>query len=156
MAMISVIALSAVNKNKRDAPMRTRLNLLTAMAVVLSFIAVREAYADPTGLWDTEDESAKVQVETCGDDLCGRIVSLKEPLNADGNPKTDAENPESELRDRPIEGLKIVWDLQDKGDGKTWEDGKVYDPESGKTYNAKMTLEDQNTLKLRGYVGAPL
>ena len=136
--------------------MRTRLNLLTAMAVVMSFLAVREAYADPTGLWHTEDKSAKVQVETCGDNLCGSIVSLEEPLDDKGNPKTDAENPQPELRDRPIEGLKIVWGLEDSGDGETWKDGKVYDPESGKTYNAKITLEDENSLKLRGYVGAPL
>ncbi len=136
--------------------MRTRLNLLTAVAVILSFLTVREAYADPTGLWHTEDENARVQVEICGNKLCGRIVSLKDPLDDDGNPKTDAANPEPEMRDRPIEGLKIVWDLQDKGDGKTWEDGKVYDPESGKTYNARVTLDGQNTLKLRGYVGAPM
>lgn len=67
--------------------MRTRLNLLTAMAVVMSFLAVREAYADPTGLWHTEDKSAKVQVETCGDNLCGSIVSLEEPWTTRAIPR---------------------------------------------------------------------
>lgn len=138
--------------------MKTRLNLLTAMAVVISFLAVREVYAgaDPRGLWNTEDDSAQVQLESCGDELCGRIVWLEDPTDDEGDPLTDAENPEPELRDRPIEGLEIVWGLQPDGDGGTWEDGKVYDPESGKTYNAKVTLEGENTLKLRGYVGAPL
>ncbi|SFR56987.1 Uncharacterized conserved protein, DUF2147 family [Marinobacter daqiaonensis] len=136
--------------------MRTKLNLLTATAVVLSFLAVREAYADPRGLWNTEDDSAQVQLESCGDELCGRIVWLENPTDDQGNPVADAENPEPELRDRPIEGLKIVWGLQGAGDGESWKDGKVYDPESGKTYNARITLEDQDTLSLRGYVGAPL
>ncbi|GGY78249.1 DUF2147 domain-containing protein [Marinobacter zhanjiangensis] len=136
--------------------MKTRLNLLTALAVVLSFLSVREAYADPRGLWNTEDDSAQVQLESCGNALCGRIVWLEEPLDDNGGPKTDTENPEPELRDRPIEGLKIVWGLQDSGNGETWEDGKVYDPQSGKTYNAKVSLEDQETLELRGYVGVPL
>ena len=137
--------------------MKTKLNMLTAMAVVLSFLAVREAYAaDPQGLWNTEDDSAQVQLESCGNELCGHIVWLEEPLDDDGNPKVDAGNPEADLRDRPIEGLKIVWGLKPSGDGETWEDGQVYDPESGKTYNAKVSLEEPDTLELRGYVGVPL
>ncbi len=138
--------------------MRTKLNLLTAMAVVLSFLAVREVYAeaDPRGLWNTEDDSARVRLESCDDELCGRIVWLEDPTDDQGNPLTDAENPEPDLRGRPIDGLKIVWGLQAGGDGETWKDGKVYDPESGKTYNAKITLKDQDTLDLRGYVGTPM
>ena len=34
--------------------------------------------------------------------------------------------------------------------------GEIYDPESGKTYSAKMSLESPDTLSLRGYVGIPL
>lgn len=137
--------------------MRTKLNVLTALALVLSFLAVREAYAaDPQGLWNTEDDSAQVQLESCGGKLCGHIVWLEEPLDDEGNPKTDANNPEADLQDRPIVGLKIVWGLEDAGDGESWEDGKVYDPESGKTYSAKASLEDLDTLELRGYVGVPM
>lgn len=36
------------------------------------------------------------------------------------------------------------------------EGGKVYDPESGNEYKAKMTLVDNKTLKLRGYILIPL
>ena len=46
--------------------------------------------------------------------------------------------------------------MQPSGDGKTWTDGRVYDPESGKTYQGRITLEQEDTLKLRGFVGAPV
>ena len=41
----------------------------------------------------------------------------------------------------------------DPGD-KEWENGTIYDPESGKTYDAYMWFEDgdNETLKLKGYV----
>jgi uncharacterized protein (DUF2147 family) len=37
-----------------------------------------------------------------------------------------------------------------------WSDGWVYDPESGKTYSARMALESATLLRLRGYIGIPL
>jgi uncharacterized protein (DUF2147 family) len=40
--------------------------------------------------------------------------------------------------------------------GTTWDKGRIYDPESGKTYKSKMTLAAPNRLEIRGYVGIPL
>jgi uncharacterized protein (DUF2147 family) len=40
--------------------------------------------------------------------------------------------------------------------GNVWSDGKIYNPEDGKEYNCKMTLEGPNTLLVRGYVGISL
>ena len=34
-----------------------------------------------------------------------------------------------------------------------WEDGEIYDPKSGNTYNGTMTLVSDNKLDLRGYAG---
>ena len=38
------------------------------------------------------------------------------------------------------------------GPGK-WSGGRIYNPEDGKTYKCKLTLQDDGTLKVRGYVG---
>jgi len=38
---------------------------------------------------------------------------------------------------------------------ETWKDGEIYNILSGKTYKAQATLEDANTLKIRGYMGNP-
>ena len=34
-----------------------------------------------------------------------------------------------------------------------YNNGTVYDPENGKTYKCNMTLENINTLNVRGYIG---
>lgn len=38
----------------------------------------------------------------------------------------------------------------------TWEAGSIYDPQSGHTYQANITLKDSDHLQLRGYLGIPL
>ena len=37
-----------------------------------------------------------------------------------------------------------------------WDGGTIYDPRDGKTYQCKMTLRKDGTLKVRGYVGLSL
>jgi uncharacterized protein (DUF2147 family) len=41
------------------------------------------------------------------------------------------------------------------GEGK-WKSGRIYDPNSGKTYKCKVTPVNENTLELRGYIGFSL
>ena len=54
----------------------------------------------------------------------------------------------------PIEGMVIVEGL--KLNGKTWEEGTILDPKSGKIYSCYITFDDDNTLKVRGYIGFSL
>ena len=56
----------------------------------------------------------------------------------------------------PVEGLQILTGLKSSGTNQ-WSDGKLIDPESGKTYSGKLTLSDNGqSLQLRGYVGSPV
>ena len=60
------------------------------------------------------------------------------------------------LKNKPVEGLQILSGLKADGNNQ-WSDGKLVDPESGKTYSGKLTLSDNGqSLKLRGYVGTPV
>ena len=43
-----------------------------------------------------------------------------------------------------------------KSNDHKWTDGKILDPKSGKKYACQIELVDDNTLKIRGYVGNPL
>jgi uncharacterized protein (DUF2147 family) len=43
-----------------------------------------------------------------------------------------------------------------KSGGTTWDGGWIYDPDSGTTYDGKITIVDQNTVKLRGFIGISL
>ncbi len=105
------------------------------------------------GVWLTEEGTSKVEIYKCGEQYCGKIVWLQEP-ERDGKPRVDDKNPEERLRTQPLMGLVILRGFAyDDGD---WTGGKIYDPKSGNDYTAKMKLEDENTLKLRGYVLVPL
>ena len=109
---------------------------------------------DVLGEWYTEERKAKVEIYACGDAYCGKIVWLKEPNNPDGTPKVDDENPNEALRSRKIIGSNILTGLIYEGEGE-WDDGEIYDPESGKTYSCLMELED-GILEVRGFIGLSL
>lgn len=54
----------------------------------------------------------------------------------------------------PILDIVIINGLEKDGD--TWEDGTIFDPETGKVYKCYITLENKNRLKVRGYIGFSL
>lgn len=70
-----------------------------------------------------------------------------------GQPRTDDNNPDTELRDRPIIGLTMFSEYQFE-DGQ-WQ-GKIYDPESGNTYQSRMKITGKGDLEIRGYIGIPM
>jgi uncharacterized protein (DUF2147 family) len=124
------------------------LTTLTLMAWAAPVIA--QDVDAVLGEWYTEDKTSAVEIYKCGPHYCGKIVWLKNPNNEDGTPKVDDENPDEALRDRPLLGLEILEGFRAEGGGK-YKDGSIYDPEKGKTYHCKMTL-DGDTLKIRGSI----
>jgi uncharacterized protein (DUF2147 family) len=132
---------------------RTGLPQLIGIALVLASAAA--ASPSPQGIWLTEDGDGAVEIFDCGEFLCGRIVWQQSSLRPDGSTDIDDHNPDPALRHRPVCGLQIIGDLR-QSDPATWSDGWVYDPDSGKTYHVKLTMESADTLRLRGYIGIPL
>ena len=63
----------------------------------------------------------------------------------------DVKNPAPALRSRHLCGLQIGYDFHPAGPAHA-EDGRLYDPKSGRTYHGEMTSEGDQ-LHLRGYVG---
>lgn len=62
---------------------------------------------------------------------------------------------EGDLKNKPENGLQIMWDL--KKDGDQWSGGQILDPHSGKVYRCYLSLEDGGKkLKVRGYIGFAL
>ena len=108
------------------------------------------------GVWYTADQRGKVEIYPCEDEYCGKLVWMKDPNGPDGKPRKDVENPDPALQNRTIQGLQILKNLEYDEDGE-YEDGEIYDPESGKTYSCLMRLsEDGNNLQIRGYIGFSL
>jgi len=120
----------------------------------LTFFASAQAVQsdDIVGLWETGSGKARVNIIKSGNYFYGRIVWLKEPLNEEGKPKVDKNNPDESKRSTPLLGYRMLSSFEYKGDN-LWEDGTIYDPESGSTYNCKITMDDKNTMNIRGFIG---
>lgn len=136
--------------------------------VVIGILATSVAAAGPgdaiVGVWLTEPDEvegrAKVEITAEGGEYRGEIVWLEKPLyegggGESGDPKRDANNPDPELRSRPILGLKLMEGFTYQGD-ESWGGGTIYDPAKGTTYRAKLKLLDDDTLKVRGFIGISL
>jgi len=105
------------------------------------------------GVWYDDTGKGAVQIEICGGSkLCGRIVWLREPLNAQGEPLTDKNNPKEENRARPICGLPILGQLAAVPEGG-YDGGWIYDPKVGKAYDVAITLVAPDKLQVTGYKG---
>lgn len=129
--------------------------LLTAMLLltVPAFSFAQNADA-VTGTWFNEEKDARIQIYRSGDKYFGKIVWIANPFEPDGKtPRKDSKNADPSLRNRSILNMVILSNFE-YDDGE-WEDGRIYDPKSGKTYSSKMKLKG-NTLDIRGYVGVSM
>lgn len=119
----------------------------------LLFVTLTTALAQEAdkivGTYLTEKKNAKVRISKQGDKYIGSIIwSITEGAKDKNNPK------ESE-RTKPLVGKLILKDFE--YDGKNvWDEGTIYDPESGKTYSCKITRQKDGSLKVRGFIGISL
>jgi uncharacterized protein (DUF2147 family) len=112
--------------------------------------AVTSAYAaDPFGTWYTEGKTSQVRIVKCGNALCGALVWLKEPNDANGRPKTDKENTDAKLQNRPLLGVQIVLGMAPTGTPDQWK-GKVYNAKDGNTYTGYFTMTSADSAELKG------
>ena len=107
------------------------------------------------GVWITQDdETGKKKSEVLlyknEGKLYGKILNL---LLEEDKGKLCV-NCKGENKNLAIKGMVIVEGLE--LNGKTWEGGTILDPKSGKTYSCYITFENDNTLKVRGYIGFSL
>ena len=107
------------------------------------------------GTWiTTDDETGSQKSEVLifkeNGKLYGKITKLLLP--EDQGKKCI--NCKGKNKDQSIVGMLIINDLQ--LDDYSWEDGTILDPKSGKVYDCNIEFEDNNTLKVRGYIGFSL
>lgn len=127
---------------------------LLALPVFAVAAATSVLAAGPSGVWSMENGKVTVKVSDCGNNLCARIVGLKEPISKiDGKPKVDRENPDPSLRKRPLMGLSILIGMKPAGQG-LWK-GAIYNPDDGKTYSATVSHQG-DAIKVKGCVAAVL
>ena len=129
------------------------LGSVLTFAFFTAFFAAPAAAQTPssvTGIWCDSAGEGAIEMAPCGNRMCGRIVWLKNPLNAEGRPLFDRHNPDTAQQSRLICGLQVLRDLQPLTDG-SWGRGIVYDPKKGAENEASIKPLGGGKLMLTGY-----
>jgi len=142
----------------RSAFMRSVLVSILLFSVLSRHAWPAEPPLSPVGRWRTFDDAtgkAKSLVTIWEEKgkLYGKIERILDQSSHDPDPRCG--HCQGELKNKPVIGLRILWDLQ--RDGTQWSGGKVLDPETGKIYKCVIALEDGGKkLKVRGFIGFSL
>jgi uncharacterized protein (DUF2147 family) len=113
------------------------------------------AQMSPVGKWHSIDDKtqeikSEIEIVDNGGTLNGRVAKL---LRKDAKQDAVCDDCTDDRKGKPILGMEIIRGAK-KADGKdVWEDGKILDPENGKTYTLRLTpIEGGKKLEVRGSV----
>lgn len=131
---------------------RSFLLILLSISVLCGYAQSKDILV---GKWLTAKGDAHIQIYQSGGKYSGKIAWIKDPLDDKGKPELDKKNPDPALRNRPILGVEILQNFTYVGEG-VWEDGNIYDPQTGKTYDCKISMMNKDKINVRGFVGISL
>lgn len=117
----------------------------TAIAQKPSVIGKWKSIDDQTG-----KQMGVVQIYEEDGKIYGKVIEITKAEDRDKLCNDCA----GEDKDQPILGLTVVRGLTKNGN--EYSGGKILDPKHGKYYKCYITLENENKLKVRGYIGISL
>lgn len=132
------------------------MNKALAALMFVAFSVPATAQMTPVGLWKSLDEKtgapkSEVRISDQGGVLTGKVERL---LREGADPHAVCDKCTDDRKNAPMVGLEIIRGAK-QAEGKTvWEDGKILDPENGKTYTLRLTpVEGGKKLEVRGSIG---
>lgn len=124
-------------------------HLFWSAMLSLTPLSAHASSHDVYGLWMSEAKDGHIEVSDCGDGTpCGTLVWV-DPEKADT--LLDSRNKKEELRSRALVGVPIIWNFERSQKG--WKSGKIYNPEDGKTFTARIKRQDADHLQVKGCLG---
>ena len=124
--------------------------------VFMSLVGASFAQMTPVGTWNTIDDKTKelkseIQITEAAGVLSGKVTKL---LRQSAKQDALCDECTDDRKGKPMLGLEIIRGAK-KVEGKDiWEDGKILDPENGKSYSLKLTpIEGGKKLEVRGAIG---
>lgn len=105
------------------------------------------------GQWMSEENNMAVEIYKAGKFYEAKVIWVDNSNHKSSsmNAGYDNRNPDETLRKRKIIGLVVMNSLMYNEQNNDWEQGQIYDPHSGKYWNAKACLTKDGYLKVRGY-----
>jgi uncharacterized protein (DUF2147 family) len=137
-----------------------RVGYLALIIVALTAPGERDAGDAILGRWLTSEKDARIEIFKSDGKYCGKIAWAKVAVypkgdSEAGKPKHDRNNPDATKREQPLIGLTLLNNFEYAGEN-SWTRGSLYNPESGKTYKARLSLSKEGALNVRGYLGVSL
>ncbi|MDN5937130.1 MAG: DUF2147 domain-containing protein [Salinisphaera sp.] len=125
-----------------------RAVFLAFLAAVLPMAVWAAPAADAiTGIWLNSEKTGYIQVyQTESGDYAGQVVGA-----TDGEVRDDTENSDPAKRDQSLLGQQIMHGFTWNGEDG-WKEGRVYDPDNGKTYDGWIALKGPDKMELHGYI----
>ena len=126
----------------------------TTLIVILSLFAYvgLNAQSDKiVGYWLTAEKTSQVKIfKATNGKYYGKVFSIEDP---ESRKELDSNNPDPEKRKEKKIGLRLLNSFEYNEKENTWENGTIYDPDNGKTYDCYMWFEDDpDKLQIKGYV----
>lgn len=118
------------------------------LAACLPALAWAAPAADAiTGIWLNSEGSGYIQIyEAEKGRYAGRVVGA-----TDGDVRDDTKNPDPAKRGESLLGQRVMHGFTFNGEGR-WEQGRIYDPDNGETYDAWIALKSPDKLEVHGYI----
>ena len=127
-----------------------------SLCVALFSFAAAFAQADKiVGGYSSVHEgiSSKIRVSKVGDGYRAQVIWVDKPTNPDGSVKTDLKNPDKAKRSTPADKIVLIEKVTYNAKKQQWDNGKIYEPTSGKSWTVTCSFKDEKTLKVRGSFG---
>ncbi|MEA1847583.1 DUF2147 domain-containing protein [Chryseobacterium sp. MHB01] len=108
---------------------------------------------DILGKWMATDKSVAVHIYREGISFKAKVIWFDERLGSGTpmNTRVDSHNPNPKLRGTKVIGMDILEGLNYNSQKQQWENGKIYDASSGKTWDAFAEINDEGQMYVRGY-----
>ncbi len=130
------------------------LLLLVCLSATLS-LSAQSAADKIVGVYRVvkDGRNSKVKVFKHAGGYRAQVIWLENMKNPDGSQRTDTKNPDPAKRHTPSNQIVLVDKVTYDADDNEWEDGRIYDPTSGKTYKVEMYFEKPGVLTVKGKLG---
>jgi len=126
--------------------------------ILVLCLRISQAFAQDAqkivGIWWNAEKTSNIEVKEENGKFVGTVIFIIPEKYVNGQPQKDDQNPDVKLRTRSRLNMQILSGLKYNSADKEWQGGRIYDPNSGKTYDCFAWFDkDANTLNLKGYIG---
>ncbi|MFM7084533.1 MAG: DUF2147 domain-containing protein [Hyphomicrobium sp.] len=111
--------------------------LVGFIALLLQSTSAAIAGQTPIGIWMDHSGRGAIEIQPCGDKLCGHLVWMRDSEGSEGC------------------GAQIIGEARQVKNG-LWDNGWIYSPEKNRKYDVELKPLANGSLRVKGYAGTKM